>query len=58
MKDIRENTALQFGYNEDADSLMEQAVVGDDDMADHTFLQMSNGSIKEIDPVDETMNMI
>jgi len=27
-------------------------------MADHTFLQMTNGSIKEIDPVDETMNMI
>ena len=27
-------------------------------MEDHTFLQMTNGSIKEIDPVDETMNMI
>jgi hypothetical protein len=36
---------------------MEQAVLGDN-MEEHTFLQMTNGSIKEIDPVDETMNMI
>jgi len=38
--------------------MLERAVVGDNDMDDHMFLQMSNGSIKEIDPVDETMNMI
>ena len=36
---------------------MEQAVLGDN-IEEHTFLQMTNGSIKEIDPVDETMNMI
>jgi len=57
MKDIRESTAVQF-YNTDSDNLLEAAITGDDEMEDHTFLQMTNGSIKEIDPVDETMNMI
>jgi hypothetical protein len=32
--------------------------MGDSEIEDPMFLQMSNGSIKEIDPVDETMNMI
>ena len=45
MKDIRESTAVQF-VDTDAESLMERAVVGDSEMEDRTFLQMSNGSIK------------
>lgn len=57
MKSIRENTAVQYD-DQDAEELFEKAVYGDNEMSDHTYLQMSNGSIKEIDPVDETMNMI
>lgn len=57
MKDIRESTAVQFP-DYDAEDLLEQSVMGDSGMADHTFLQMTNGTIKEIDPVDETMSML
>ena len=60
MKDIRETTAVQtIDQNSvDSESLLESAVTGDQEMEEHTFLQMSNGSIKEIDPIDETMNLI
>lgn len=27
-------------------------------MEDHSFVQMSNGTIKEVDPVDDTMSLI
>jgi len=36
----------------------ERSLEDKEGMEEHTFLQMTNGSIREIDPIDETMNMI
>lgn len=48
-------SAVQYDY--DADNLFEQ-VTDRMAMEDSTFLQMSNGSIRQVDPVDETMSLI
>lgn len=46
----------------DADNLMdevtERSIEDDEKMEEHSFVQMTNGTIKVIDPVDETMNLI